>query len=272
MTVIASQTVAGTPTPTSTETAGSTVPIVVKFKPSARGEEIDSAVSNSGGSSHRNLDQIHARVIEVPADRQQHVLDALARNSSVERAKPAVRMSMAGIPDDPGYAQQWALPKIAWDQAYGSISISGTARIALLDTGVDASHPELATRMAPGYSGIDSGDPNSDPNGHGTALAGIAAATVNNHTGMAGVAYSGVSISSVQVLGADGAGYDSDVVEGMLWAVDHGANVILMGFSSTDYSAALADALAYASSKGVVLVAATGNGGSGSVTYPSGMP
>src|SRR5579864_7980047 len=73
-------------------------------------------------------------------------------------------------------------------------------------------------------------------------------------------------------MGADGSGLDSDVVSGVLWAADNGANVILMGFSSPEYSAALSDALAYAWSKGVVLVAATGNGGTSAVSYPSGMP
>src|SRR5207302_3338155 len=108
--------------------------------------------------------------------------------------------------------------------------------------------------------------------GHGTSLAGIAAATVNNTTGVAGVAYAGTKISSVQVLGADGTGTDGDIVSGVLWATDNGASVILMGFSSLDYSAALADALAYAWGKGVVLVAATGNDGSAAASYPAGDP
>src|SRR5207248_1035639 len=134
-----------------------------------------------------------------------------------------------------------------------------------------------AGRMAgiSGYSslgGVTTGNPNTDPIGHGTALAGIAAATVNNAIGIAGVAYAGASISSVQVLAADGTGSDADVVAGVLWAADHGADVLLMGFSSPAYSAALANALSYAWGKGAVLVAATGNDGSSSATYPAGMP
>jgi alpha-tubulin suppressor-like RCC1 family protein len=76
---------------------------------------------------------------------------------------------------------------------------------------------------------------------------------------MAGVAYAGTSIAPVQVLGADGAGWDSDVAAGVLWAVDNGATVLLMGFSSPVHSATLADALEHAWSKGAVLVAATAN-------------
>ena len=256
---------------------GPTALINVKFASSATAAQIDAvekSVAGQGAQKARDLDRIRTHVLRVPQAAQSGILTALRNHPSVARADLAVRFGKASLPDDPGYAQQWALPKIAWDQAYGAVAIAGSAKIAVLDTGVDASHPDLAGRMAPGYSAYNT-DPNSDPsdpNGHGTALAGIAAATVNNAAGIAGVAYAGASVSSVQVLQADGTGTDADVVAGVLWAADNGANVILMGFSSPDYSATLADALAYAWGKGAVLVAATGNSSSSVVTYPAGMP
>src|SRR5947209_11633499 len=125
--------------------------------------------------------------------------------------------------------------------------------------------------MTAGVSEIG-GDPNTDVNGHGTEMAGIAAAAVNNATGMAGVDYANASIAPVQVLGSDGTGLDSDVVAGVLWAADNGANVVEMAFSTPTYSAALADAVSYAEGKGVVVVAATGNDGSSAATYPAGLP
>lgn len=251
--------------------SGPLVPIVVKFKPSASTADEDAAVRSSGGQTLRDVKQIHVRVVNVPLSARDRILAAFAKQPTVERADAAIKLSKATTPNDPGYAQQWALPKIAWDQAYGTIPILGTATIAVLDTGVDATHPDLSGRIVPGQS-FTGGNPDNDSNGHGTQLAGIAAATVNNATGMAGVAYAGASIMPVQVLQADGTGYDSDVISGVTWAADNGANVILMGFSSTAYSAALADAIAYAESKDVVVVAATGNDGSTTVTYPSGMP
>lgn len=265
----------GTATPTATAApaeSGPRVPLIVKFKAGAGAADIDATIKAAGGQSVRELPQIRSRVISVPEHARDQILAAYQKQSAVERAAAAVKLAKAGAPNDPGYAQQWALPKIGWDQAYGVVPVSGSARIAVLDTGVDAAHPDLAGRMAAGQS-FTGGNPDSDPNGHGTALAGIAAAAVNNATGVAGVAYaSGVSISSVQVLGADGTGWDADVVAGVLWAADSGASVLLMGFSSSVYSAALADALAYAWGKGAVLVAATGNDGSTATTYPAGMP
>lgn len=247
------------------------VPVLIKFKLGAPPSEVASAIAASGGQSVRDLRQVRTRVINVPAGAADGVMAALAKHPSVERVQLAVKVKKAGVPDDAGYGQQWALPRIAWDQAYGTVDVAGSATIAVLDTGVDGSHPDLAGRIASGKSFLGT-DPNTDPNGHGTALAGIAAASVNNGTGVAGVAYSGASISPVQVLGADGTGYDSDVAAGVLWAADNGAQVILMGFSSPDYSGALADAVDYAWSRGAVLVAATGNDGATAVTYPAGLP
>jgi hypothetical protein len=247
------------------------VRLLVKFKPGVSNADVSSAVHAAGGQISRSHPQIRTHVITVPASAKDQVLAALARNPFVERAAAAVKLTKAGSPDDPGYVQQWALSKIAWDQAYGVVPIAGSATIAVLDTGVDASHPDLASQIVSGQS-FTGGNPNVDPNGHGTELAGIAAAGVNNSIGMAGVAYAGAKVQPIQVLQADGTGDDADVVSGVTWAADNGASVILMGFSSPDYSAAMADALAYAWGKGVVLVAATGNGGSSAVSYPSGMP
>src|SRR6266542_369170 len=255
------------PAPTaSANVAANTVPILIKFRSAATPQQMDDAVRAGGGTVARDFLQIHTRVINVPAEAADRMIAAYASFPAVERAAGAVQVSKAGAPNDPGFTKQWSLAKISWDLAYGVVPISGSAKIAVLDTGVDASHPDLAGNVVGGQS-FTGGSAGSDPNGHGTALAGIAAASTNNSTGMAGVAYAGTTVSPVQVLQADGTGLDSDVVAGVLWAADNGANVILMGFSSANYSGALADALAYAWGKGAALVAAT-NTGFASVAAP----
>jgi len=273
----AEQTVAPTtvqttvPVPTATVTyAANTVPIMVKFKGSANKAKIDEAITASGGKSERDLSQIRTRVIRVPAGEVNAVLAKYKNNGQVERASGPVKFRIAAIPSDTNYALQWALPAMDWDTAYTTIPVTGSATLAVLDTGIDATHPDLAGRIGAGQS-FTASIPTVDTNGHGTALAGIAAADVNNGIGIAGVAYSPVTILPVQVLQADGTGWDADVVAGVLWAADNNADVILMGFSSTEYSAALADAITYAQGKGVVIVAASGNDGTSTPTYPAGM-
>src|SRR5262249_38525075 len=144
---------------------------------------------------------------------------------------------------DPAYGEQWALPKIGWDQVHGVANLTGSAVIAVLDTGVDANTPDLAGRLVPGWS-YDKSDPTVDPNGHGTHLATIAAAAADDGVGIAGVGYaSGIKIMPVKVLASDGSGFDIDVMNGLMWAAQHGATVILMGFSGPGYSNALQNAI-----------------------------
>ena len=101
-------------------------------------------------------------------------------------------------------------------------------------------------------------------------MAGIVAAETDNGTGIAGVGYDGVRIMPVTVLGADGTGQDSDVIEGVVWATSNGADVILMAFSNPGASASLQAAVDYAWAHGVVLVAAVANDGSSANSYPAG--
>ena len=148
--------------------------------------------------------------------------------------------------------------------------MSGSAVVALLDTGVDGTHADLAGQLVPGTSILDGSDGTTDPNGHGTAMAGIIAALTDNGQGIAGIGYAGVKVMPITVLDANGEGSDSDIIQGVVWAVQHGADVINMSFSNPGYSAALQAAIDYAWAHNVVVVAATGNDGSSTVTFPAG--
>jgi len=165
---------------------------------------------------------------------------------------------------------QWSLAKIGWNNVFGSVSPSGSAVVALLDTGVDGSHSDLAGQLVPGTSILDGSAGTTDPNGHGTAMAGIIAAATDNGQGIAGVGYAGVKVMPITVLDAAGQGQDSDIILGVMYAVDHGADVINMSFSNPGYSSALQAAIDYAWAHNVVVVAATGNDGSSAATFPAG--
>ena len=138
--------------------------ILVTFRPWATAADKDAVGRAAGGRIKHDLGRIRTRVTKVPAAAKASILSAYARSSSVERAAPAIKLGRASVPDDPGYPQQWALPKIGWDTAKNSVNVTGSATIAVLDTGVDAGHPDLAGRVTTGIS-YTGGSANSDPNG-----------------------------------------------------------------------------------------------------------
>ena len=176
--------------------------------------------------------------------------------------------------DDPEFPQQWALPRLRLPQVWGDTDGSGVT-VAVIDTGVDTTHPDLVDNLVPGIAvtGGGAGDNVTDGHGHGTHVAGIIAAVADNAIGVAGVA-PGASILPVKSLDDTGAGWSSDVAEGIVRAVDRGAAVINLSLSSGGDSPVVADAVSYARSQGAVLVAAAGNARQrGNPTaYPAALP
>ena len=250
--------------------------LMVKFKLGVTPDEQTAAITMNGGALTSSIPQLRIFVVEVPESDASAVMESYKSDPAVHSVEiNQTRKTQATfVPSDAEYVNQWALPKIGWDWVYDNVSPNGSATVAILDTGVDALHPELAPKVIDGFSVFDTIDTTTkgktDPNGHGTMLAGIVAAQTNNALGIAGVAYTGVQIIPVTVLGADGTGQDSDVIAGLLWAVEQNANVILMGFSNPGFSQNLQDAIDIAWEQGAVLVAATGNDGSSVATYPAG--
>ena len=247
-----------------------TTSLLIKMVAGLSDVDQQAVVARDGGVESSVIVPLRLHVVDVDINllaetQQRYASDPQVQRVSVEKTREA-----QGVPSDTDYGQQWALPQIGWDQAYGTVVPSGSAIIAVLDTGVDGDQPDLAGHLVPGFSAFPDSSPTVDPNGHGTAMATIAAAATDNATGTAGVAYAGVQVMPVQVLDANGLGQDGDIIAGVVAAADAGANVILMSFSSPSYSPDLQDAINYAWTKGAVLVAATGNDGSATNSYPAG--
>ncbi|MDP1805722.1 MAG: S8 family serine peptidase, partial [Acidimicrobiales bacterium] len=207
--------------------------------------------------------------VVVDTDDAAAALSAFNADELVVSASVDFTRQIAGAATDPEYATQWALPQIGWEDVHGVASYAGNVSLAVLDTGVDAAAPDLAGRIGPGWS-FDGSDPGTDPHGHGTHTATIAAASADDGVGIAGVAYVNTTVMPVKVLGANGTGTDSDVIAGLVWATDLGADVAVLTFAAAGYSAALQAAIDYAWANGVVLVAAAGNDGSTTPSYPAG--
>lgn len=166
------------------------------------------------------------------------------------------QLHVSGSPD-PLAPQQWGLTTLHADQ----VGSAAGQVVAVVDTGVDAGHPDLAGVVLAGTDFVaPGGDGTTDPNGHGTHVSGIIAADANNGIGGAGLAQ-GAKILPVRVMAADGTGWDSDVAAGVSWAADHGASVINLSLGGPTESSVMDAAVQYALGRGVSVVVAAGNDG-----------
>lgn len=174
-------------------------------------------------------------------------------------------------PNDMFYgSNQWNLPLIATDKAWQISTGDPGVVIAVVDTGVDLTHPEFKGQLVQGINMI-TGDRPEDDNGHGTHVAGVIAARTNNLEGIAGIDWDG-KVMPIKTMAADGSGSVVDIADGIVWAVDHGAKVINLSLGEYNDSDYLHDAIKYAYNKGAVLVAAMGNDGIDNPSYPAAYP
>ncbi|MGZ9586303.1 S8 family peptidase [Paenibacillus marinisediminis] len=201
--------------------------------------------------------------------KQSEYVDYAEQNQRVKTLADAVK------PNDPYVSQQQYLKQIKADTAWSWKKISPEITIALVDTGVDMDHPDLKPNLVQGVNLLDTGPP-IDDNGHGTNVAGILAAIGNNGEGVAGVTWS-ANIMPIKALDARGYGDEDKLGAGILYAVDHGAKIVVMSVGLYRYSKYMQDIVDYAEEKGVLLIAATGNDGTRyldkiEVKYPAAYP
>ncbi len=215
----------------------------------------------------------------APSSDPQQALAVLAADPAVEYAELDFVGYGAGVPDDAYFSQQWGLHNTgqsggepdadidapeAWDVTTG---VTSTV-LAIIDTGVDLDHPDLAGKIVPGYDFINDDAMPQDDHGHGTHVTGVAAAATDNATGVAGVCPD-CRIMPLKGLDDENKGPYSCWASAIEYAVDHGADVINMSMGGVGSSQALHDAVLYAYSADVPVVAAMMNDGDSTPYYPA---
>lgn len=245
---------------------------LVQFKADVADTAATSAVGAAGATEIGQIDELSEHVVSLPRGRESAVLAKLGRDPRVVSVERDASYQASLLPyNDPDWRQAWG-PRLirapgAWDMTTGTSSTI----IAVVDTGVDARQPDLRGRVLRGWD-FQNNDSNAyDDNGHGTAVAGVAAAAANDGVGIAGICWHCL-ILPVKVLNSSGSGTHSNIAAGIVYATKHGADVINLSLAGPTYSAVVANAVSYARNHGVVVVAAAGNEGTTRKFYPAALP
>jgi hypothetical protein len=240
-----------------THTPGELIVKLRKGVPLARGRAL---IEFHGGSPAGEISQLRLQRLRVPEKARLALQRRMSGSHEVEWVEPNALLPPAMVPDDPAYPQSWHLPAIsapdAWDLSTGSPGIV----IAVLDSGVDPSHPDLVAKLVSGHNFYDGNADTSDVFGHGTKVAGAAGAATGNGLGVASIGWQ-ASIMPIRVTGSDGWASAWAIAQGLTYAVDQGARVMNLSFGGVGGSSTVVNAAEYAADHGGIVVVSSGNCG-----------
>ncbi|KQZ28025.1 S8 family serine peptidase [Duganella sp. Root1480D1] len=235
--------------------------IIVEPQAGITADEFEKSLKSFGAGKAQKLGQSNIHVIDVPHGSEKAIANKLKHNPHFKFAELDVRVPVAATLNDPYLGSEWHIAKIGAPSAWDSTQGAGIT-IAILDTGVDGTHPDLAPRMVAGRDIYGNSADTSDLCGHGTAVAGAAAAAGNNATGVSGVSgQSKIMPLRIAYKGSDGLcyAYASTIASGVTYAADHGAKVVNVSFSNAPNSTAVQSAGNYLKGKGGLLFVSANN-------------
>ena len=233
--------------------------VLVKFRPSVSDGQANNMLASFRSHTVRHHPQIGVHVVALPAGASEAAfVKAFQARPEVEFAElDRVLPPAEVIPNDPGYPAEWHLTRISAPLAWSTTTGSSAITVAILDTGVYASHEDLASKMVAGWNVYDNNADTSDVYGHGTTVAGTVAAASNNQLGVTSIAW-GCYLMPIRVSAPDGSASFSTTANGIIWAADHGARVANVSYVASD-SATVSSAAQYLQSRGGVLTVSAGN-------------
>ncbi|MHC4997028.1 MAG: S8 family peptidase, partial [Planctomycetota bacterium] len=253
--------------------------VVVDFEDGVDADDL-AALSEAAGAQVRYNSEFSedgediAKISVSSPSAMQRLMEYFKGRDDVESVEQNYTFHALWTPNDPLYKSQWHMDMIRMQAAWGQARGRGVV-VAVIDTGVSDGSGQLKqvedltdARFVPGYDFVNDRPAADDDHAHGTHVAGTIAQATDNEKGVAGVAFE-ASIMPIKVLNRNGSGYVSDIAEGIMWAADHGADVINMSLGGPFPSAVMYKAVRYAHAKGVIVVCAAGNSGRKGVGYPA---
>jgi subtilisin family serine protease len=246
--------------------------LAITFKPGTSQATARAVTARAGATLEEAIPKINAYLVGVDPERRAEALRSFRSSSSVaSAAQDLISEALDTDPDDSDWAQQDGLRVVGFPKAWDVTRGSSRIVVAVIDTGVDAKQKDLRGALVPGYDFVNSDADPADDHGHGTAVAGVIGARADNREGGAGIC-SRCSVMPIKVLDATGSGNDVLIAAGIVWAADHGAQVVNLSLGGPGSSQELSNAIAYANGKGVAVVAAAGNSGTTTPFYPAADP
>ena len=244
------------------------VRLIVTFQPGTTSAHANRVVEAAGGRVVSTIPQLGARVVELPAVAASRARASWAADARVAGVEEDGLVQVDWTPSDPLWGYQWEQRQIRMPRSWSITRGTRTTVIAVVDTGVQPDHPDLEGRLVQGRDVLNRDRRPADDNGHGTAVAGVVAASASNGIGVSG-GCPRCRVMPIKALDANGSGYWSVAARGIVWAADHGADVINLSFGGPTGGSTLYNAIAYAKSKGAVVVASAGNNNSTNLFYPA---
>lgn len=256
--------------------------IIVKYKIGQSPDELQnagkienrkvllSALSNVGVASQKRLYISENSLLEnyyvltlKPGFTVPDAYNKITKIPEIENAAPDYILKIQEVPNDPYYPSMWNLSKIKAELAWDSVHVGGKVTIAVIDTGVDYQHEDLKDIVIKGKNFISNDNNPMDDQGHGTHVAGIAAAVTNNGIGISGATW-GAKILAIKACDKNGDCSTANVSRAIQYAVDNNAKIINVSIAgSGSCNGTYTDVLRYAARKGAIVVVAAGNGNNG---------
>jgi thermitase len=243
--------------------------LLVRFADGTPDATAAAILAAAGSTKVGRIDQLSTTVVVPAAGRTRGAVQrALAANKSVVSVEADGVAHVTLTPNDTYWSQEWSATKVHTDRAWDITTGSGGPVIAVVDSGVQSSQPDLVGRVIAGYDFVNSDSVPNDDLGHGTKVSGVLAGLGMNALGVAGTCWD-CKILAVKVADSAGNVTFSNGAAGIVYATDHGAKVINMSWGKTSANSTLQAAVDYAHSHGVVLIASAGNEGNTAKFYPA---